>query len=69
MALFRYNNDNTEGAYPTSIDFIDTEIKKNDKIVATDLVDLYDTDIDFLEDGDVLVYHSVDGMMFWFIIQ
>jgi len=64
MPSFKYNANNTEGAYPTSIDFIDTEIKKGDKIVATDLVDLYDTypENETPNQGDALVYDDVDGI-------
>ena len=64
MPKFQYNANNTEGAYPTSIDFIDTEIKKDDKIVATDLVDLYDTypESQTPQQGDALVYDDFDGI-------
>ena len=64
MPKFEYNPNNTEGKYPTSIDFIDTEIKKGDKIVATDLVDLYDTypESQTPNQGDALVYDATDGI-------
>ena len=61
MPSFKYNPSNTEGAYNTSIDFIDTEIKKGEKIVATDLVDLYDTDIVNPQDNDALYYDNPTG--------
>ena len=64
MPKFNYNPNNTEGIYPTSIDFIDTEVKKGNKIIATDIVDLYDTypESQTPNQGDALVYDSIDGI-------
>jgi len=64
MPKFEYNPNNTEGHYPTSIDFIDTEIKKGNKIVATDLVDLYDTypETQTPDQGDALKYDGNSGI-------
>ena len=63
MTKLRYNPNNTEGHYPTSFDFVDTELRKDDKIVATDLVDLYDVDVSNVSDGDILVYD--DSVQKW----
>ena len=56
MTHINYNNNNTEGNYPTSIDIIDAEVKKDDKICATDMVDFYDVKIDDIQNGDGLYY-------------
>jgi len=56
MTKMEYNPNNTEGHHSTSFDFMDTEIRKNDKIVATDLTDLYDVEINNVQDGEILVY-------------
>jgi len=58
MTKLIYNNDNTEGHHETSYDFRDTELRKDDKIVATDLVDLYDVELTNLTGGEVLVYND-----------
>ena len=51
---------NDQGHYPTAFCFRWTELKKGEKIVATDIVDLYDVDINTntLADGDLLTYEE-----------
>jgi alpha-tubulin suppressor-like RCC1 family protein len=56
MASFKYNPNNTEGKYPTALEVRDTELKKDDKAVATDLVDLYDVEITNPQEGNALYY-------------
>jgi len=58
MTKLIFNNNNTEGHYTTSFDFIDTEVRKDDKIVATDLIDLYDVELTNVQNGEILVYNS-----------
>ena len=40
MAEIKFNKENTKGKYDSAFEFIDTEIKKDDKIVATDGIHL-----------------------------
>jgi len=56
MTTFKYDSNNTEGAYPTAMVVEDAELKKGNKIVATDIVDLYDTDINNPQDKQALTY-------------
>ena len=58
MVDIKFNTDNTQGHYPTSFDVDNTELKKNEKIVATDLTDLYDVQITSPTDGQVLLYEQ-----------
>ncbi len=56
---YYYEKNNTEGKYPTAFRFDDTEIKKDNEAVATDLVDCYDTDIPTsINDKATLNYNS-----------
>lgn len=57
MPEYKYEENNAEGKYPTAIRFNDTEIKKDDEAVATDLIDCYDTQISYpIEDSSSLTY-------------
>jgi len=63
MPKITYNPNNTEGKYPTAFEFRETELRKDDKIVATDLSDLYDVELTNLQDGDILSYE--DSIQKW----
>jgi len=56
MTEVKWNPNNTEGHWSVSYDFLDTEIRKDNKIVATDIVDLYDVDVTGVVDGQILVF-------------
>jgi len=56
MTIFKYDPNNTEGKYPDAMVVEGAELKKGDKIVATDIVDLYDTDINNPVDQQALTY-------------
>ena len=58
MPQFKFDKNNTEGHYPTAFVAQDAEIKKNGKIVATDLVDLYDVDINNPQNNQALTYNN-----------
>lgn len=58
MTTFKYDPNNTEGSYPTAMVVENAELKKGDKIVATDIVDLYDTNINSPVDDQALVYSN-----------
>jgi hypothetical protein len=58
MSKFTYNPNNTEGKYPTALEVRDMELRKDDKAVATDLVDLYDVEITDPQDKEIIVYDS-----------
>jgi len=58
MTIFKYDKNNTEGAYPTALVAEGTELKKGNKIVATDIVDLYDVDINNPQDKQALTYEN-----------
>jgi hypothetical protein len=62
MTKIKWNPNNTEGHYPTSFDFIETEIRKDSKIVATDLPDLYDVDPSGATDKQILIYDNNRGL-------
>lgn len=63
METFKFDPNNTEGAYPDAFVAEGVELKKGNKIVATDLIDLYDVEINplTLADEDTLVYEEVSG--------
>jgi len=56
MTIFKYDPNNTEGAYSTAMVIEGAELKKGNKIVATDITDLYDTDINNPLDKQALTY-------------
>jgi alpha-tubulin suppressor-like RCC1 family protein len=58
MSKFTYNPNNTEGKYPTAFEVRDMELRKDDKAVATDLVDLYDVEITDPQDKEIIVYNT-----------
>jgi len=61
MTKLIYNSTNTEGAHGTAFEFRDTELRKDAKKVATDLVDLYDVEITDPQTGDAITYNETIG--------
>lgn len=56
MNEFKFDPNNTEGSWPTAMVVDGGEIKKGPKMVATDIVDLYDTDINNPQDAQQFIY-------------
>lgn len=56
MNEFKFDPNNTEGSWPTAMVVDGGEIKKGPKMVATDIVDLYDTNINNPQDAQQLIY-------------
>ena len=62
MNIFKNDENNTEGHQPVAMVVEGAEIKKGAKILATDIVDLYDTDINNPTDQQVLVFDGPSQM-------
>jgi hypothetical protein len=56
-----WNSDNSEGHYPVAYEFRNTELRRGDKIVSTDISDCYDTDTSITPGTltPVLVYNEL----------
>ena len=55
---FKFDQNNTEGNYPTAFVADHQEIKKGNKVLATDLTDLYDVSISDPQNSHYLIYDS-----------